>query len=171
MNIFLAIVPPDEIKKSISDQLKKIKDDYQDAHWINPVNYHLTLHHFEIVADQKKLFQKISDLLYDQEKLYLFSSGLGFFMRHKINIYMSFLRNKELELLEKKFSKEGLSYAPHLSVGNYRIPSKQQYLLLKKKIENYQLDVEFPVTKLILYESILINSEVSYKKLKEFPLL
>jgi len=164
MNLFLAIVPPDDVKKSIFDQLKKLREDYKDINWINPINYHLTVRYFGDVIDQKALGQKISNLLYDKEKFYLCSRGLDLFMRHKINIYLSFYREKKLELLEKDL-------VPHISLGSYRIPSKQQYFLLKKKIENYDLEVEFTVKKLILYESIFANSQVSYKQLKQFPLL
>lgn len=178
MNLFLAIEPPDEIKEQIFASLKKLREEYKSFNWIDPKNYHLTVHHFGIVNERKKLVQKISDLLYDQKKIYLFSQGLDFFMRHKINIYTAFYRNKDLEVLAKTIRQgfaakdiTGFSFIPHLSVANCRIPSKQQYLLLKKKLENFELEIEFAVVKLFLYESILFNSEVSYKKLEAFPLL
>jgi len=178
MNLFLAIEPPEEIKQLISEKLKVLKNTYKDFNWIEPKNYHLTIHYFGIVEERKELIKKIKDLIYDQKKLYLCTRGLDLFMRNKINIYVDFYRSKELETLEKTIHQgfnerdiTGLNFVPHISVASCRIPSKQQYFLLKKKLENTEMDCEFAVEKLFLYESVLDNSAVNYQKLEEFSLL
>jgi 2'-5' RNA ligase len=178
MNLFLAIEPPEEIKQQVFFQLKDLREEYKSFNWIEQQNYHITLHYFGAVVNRQALIQKINKLIYDQKKLYLFSRGLDFFMRHRISIYLSFYRNKQLEKMADTINYgfndrdiTGFSFIPHLSIGNCRIPAKQQYLLLKKKIANFKLTVEFAVENIYLYASIIKGSVITYQKLEQFSLL
>jgi 2'-5' RNA ligase len=178
MHLFLAIEPPEEIKQLTFEKLSVLRDTYKSYSWVEPKDYLLTLHHFGPFHEVKSLALEIKDLLLDQKKLYLSSRGLDLTMREKISIYTTFYRDKELEKIVEKIKEKwgkknanSLSFAPHLPVGSCRIPSKQQYFLLKKKLENTKLEVEFLVDKIFLYESIQDNSTANCKKVEEFSLL
>jgi 2'-5' RNA ligase len=147
MRLFLAIDLPPEAKKSVARQLADLRREYPYFRWVDPENYHLTLHFFGDVKPEK-INQWMSDLVYDMPTFYLYSSELDLFIKDNLTLYIGFYRNKELEGLVKKIKEKsalGTSrrFVSHLTFGRYRIPSKQQYLLIKKKLKKSSLDVEF----------------------------
>lgn len=62
-------------------------------------------------------------------------------------------------------------YLPHLTLARCRIPSKQQYLLLKKRLKKINIKVDFPVKKITLFQSILSGKKPVYKKIDTFNLI
>lgn len=178
MRLFLAIELSPEVQKSIHEQISSLQTDYPQFTWIPKQNYHVTIEHFGEVAYPEALKRSIDDLLYDQEEFYMYAQSVDILMSTKITIHLDFMRQKELEALVDKIrdkfvdSKEiRKKFVPHVSVARYKIPSKQQYLLLKKKIERLPIELEFPVRELVLFESILSNRFPEYKKIATIPLI
>ncbi len=176
MRLFLAIDLPDEAKKAVEKQLLPLKREYADFRWVEPENLHLTLHFFGDVKNSDKIVEFMNDLVFDIPTFHLYSSELGLFIKNNITLYIGFQRNKILERVVrgiKERSALGTSrkFVSHLTFSRYRIPSKQQYLLIKKKLKNFALDIEFKVQTITLFESIPGTQKPVYKKIAEFPLL
>ncbi len=175
MRLFLAIDLPSNVKNKLHKQLKTLREDYPDYRWVTEENYHITIHFFGEKKSADKITQQITDATYYASPFHLYSFKTDLFMRGKIIIYLSFKRNKILEKLVDEL-KVRLSlpndsrFVPHLTIGRYRIPSKQQYLHLKKKLKNLSIDISFEVRKLLLFESILESKKPIYKVVAEFPL-
>lgn len=177
MRLFLAINLPTKIKKQIDEQLTDIKLEYPDFKWVTSDNFHITVHFFGEREYNDKLKNRLSNILYDQEKFYLYSTDVDLFMRNKIVIYLNFRRERKLEKLVKKISinfinnpKDIKRFVPHMSLARCRIPSKQQYFVLKKRLKKLNIDINFRVNKLTLFESILGDKPV-YKKIQKIPLI
>ena len=58
-----------------------------------------------------------------------------------------------------------------MTLGRWKIPSKQQYFHLKNKLDELELDIEFPVTHLTLYQSVQTSDTPTYIEVAKFPLL
>jgi len=178
MRLFLAIELPKKEQQIIIDDLKELKRNYPDFNWVFPENYHVTLYFFGETEKTQSIIERIKKNIFDQESFYLYSGYLDLFMRRKIIIFLNFLREKKLENLVKKINKEFYfdfcnqkKYLPHLTLARCRIPSKQQYLLLKKRLKQININISFPVKKITLFESILSGKKPVYKKIKSFNLL
>ena len=176
MRLFLAIDLPTKVKKQISNQINMLKIDHPDFNWVEENNFHITLFFLGEVMEPERVARKIKDALYDQEMFYLYSNEAGLFMNSKIVVYLGFRREKKTEELVNKVKqafqiKDTKRFIPHLTLARYRIPSKQQYFVLKKRLRSLKVNVEFPVKKLILFQSILETGRPFYKKIKSFELL
>lgn len=180
MRIFLAIDIPDTVKKKLDDQLSELKKDQPFLNWIPSKNYHITLQFYGEVDNVEKIKKRIENSVYDIPSFYMYSKGASLFIHHKIVLYIDFQRQKTLEELVSRIKPDAdtpyhysqqYKYVPHLTIARYKIPSKQQYFHLKKKLEQLDIDVEFPVNKVTLYQSILQTQAPLYKKIDEFSLL
>lgn len=176
MRLFLAIEPPPKVKKHIFEQLEVLYEEYKQFSWTPPENYHITIHFIGESEDAKYIIKKVETALYDAPSFYLFSQSAELFIQKKITLYISFQREKKLEgvadsIFDIFVPGTKLKFVPHLTVGRYKIPSKQQYLLLKKKMFNLPLDVEFEVRKVVLFDSIVTGKYPHYKKIHEFDFL
>lgn len=170
MRLFLAIELPIKIKSKLSKQLKEIKKDYPQFNWIPEENYHLTLHFFGDVVSLPKLIDRLKEELYDKESFYLYSTNCGVFINKKIILYLGFRKEKKLLIIEDIIGNKK-NFIPHLTFARCRIPSKQQYYVLKKKIEKLKINIEFPVKELTLFESLPNGKYPIYKKIAHFPLI
>jgi len=176
MRLFLAIKFPDNIKAEINNSLKDIKNEYKDLSWVEDNDYYITVHIFGDNNDVSKVVPKIEDALFDSYSFHMYSSECKLHLRRKIFALLGFLRNKELEQIVSNIntvfnSQIKIKYVPQLILARYRIPSKQQYLLLKKKISNVNIDISFKVSKLTLFDCINYDTRPEYKILKEFKLI
>ncbi len=175
MRLFLALDLPKEAKRKLAKQVEGFQKEYPYFRWVSEENYHITLQFFGDQFDPKFLIKKIGDALYDSKSFYLYSLHGDLFLRHKVILHLTFQRNKELESIVSKIQNElgmesARKFVPHLTLGRYKIPSKQQYLLLKKKLKNLKLDIEFKTSELVLFDSILETPKPLYEKVAEFPL-
>jgi 2'-5' RNA ligase len=176
MRTFLAIELPDSVKTKLDKQLVQLKKEHAQLSWVPSKNYHITVHFFGEIENIDKLKKRIEDALYDAEEFQLFSLGMGIFIDNKITLFVDFERQKKLEDLVSKIhdrvlhTREKVKFIPHITVARYKVPSKQQYLHLKKKLEEMDIDIEFPVQKIYLYQSVLQPQASQYTKIAEFPL-
>jgi len=176
MRLFLAIDLPAKVKKSLAEQIEHLKKEYADFAWVDEKNFHLTLHFFGEADDVKKIKDMLKTATYDQFHFHLYSYNIGMFINHKITVYLGFKREKKLESLVENIKNhlkifDSLKFIPHLTVAQYRIPSKQQYFVIKKNLSQQNIEIDFSVKKIVLFQSIIAGKIPVYKKLASFPLL
>jgi len=178
MRLFLAIDLPEKVKSELNLQLERIKKEYPQFVWADPENYHITIHFFGERNDMDKIKKRIKDIIWDQTIFYLYSFNLDVFVNHKLVVYLTFNREKKIEQLasriKENFDGNSVSdrkFIPHLTLARGPRSSKQQYFVLKKRLEKIDIDISFPVRRLILFESIFTGSKPVYNKLAVFNLL
>ncbi len=166
---FLAISIPESLKLAIEKQIIELKKNYPNFRWIPKENYHITINYFGIVKNLDKLVKQIDEKLFDTKKFYLYSNHLSLFIYDKIVIYLGF--EKERLLLNIKTIWSGKKdFIPHITVARAKIPSKQQYFVLKKRLLETTIMMEFCVDKLTLFESLPGKGFPIYNKVVDFPL-
>ena len=177
MRLFLAIEIPDTVKRQISKEIIDFKNQYRDFKWIPEDNFHITVHFFGETNRVEEIKKRLSEILFEADNFTLYSSGLDLFIKNKITIFLHFLRQKKLEKIEEdiRFIYGGgdireVKFSPHLTLARCRVPSKQQYFVLKKRLEKIETNIEFEVRKLTLFESILNKEKPEYKKVADFLL-
>jgi 2'-5' RNA ligase len=178
MRLFYAIDISLKIKKQLASQLKEIQKEYPEFRWIPLENYHITLHFIGEVSNKQKkeIIKKTKDILFDQEEFYLYSFNLALFMHNRILMYVTFHREKKIEQLVETLKKifapndKINKFIPHLTFARYRIPSRQQYLLLKKRLKKTKVEISFLVKKITLFNSVDNGKFPEYKKVKSFSL-
>jgi 2'-5' RNA ligase len=178
MRTFLAIDVPDDVKDAIQENLHPLMQEYRNINWTPLENYHITLHFFGNVPDEKikPLSDRIEDCLFDAESFPIKLRSASIFMRNSIILHVNTYRSKKAEEVVKKIHadlgiNEVRSFVPHISVARHKIPSKQQYLLLKKKLMTLSFEEEFLVDTVHLYESVLKKTHPTYKKVRSFSLI
>ena len=178
MKLFLAVDLPEEVKQKLEHQVQEFKREHAYYSWVPTKNYHITVYFLGEFDKQKveQVQQRISDMLYDKEAFYMYSLEPGVFIDKRITVYLGFQRQKQLEEIEEAISgdlgaKHNYKYTPHLTLARWKIPSKQQYFHLKNKLDELELDIEFPVTHLTLYQSVQTSDTPTYIEVAKFPLL
>jgi RNA 2',3'-cyclic 3'-phosphodiesterase len=176
MRLFLAIEIPEAVKKSINEQLTKIRQEYRQFTWVPEDNYHITLHFFGEIADVDGLVEDLDRILFDVDSFRVYSAASSLFIQKKIVLYIELQKEKKMEFLVDSIKthyteNQRQRYVPHLTIARYKIPSKQQYLLLKKKLSNLSIEFEFDVDTVALFESVAEVGKPVYKKLREFSLI
>lgn len=166
--LFLAIDLPEDIKSSLDKQLTPLKQLYPQFSWVMKNNYHITLHFFGNTDNVKQIKEKLSDIIFGQPKFYFYTTNINLFMSGKIVIYLNFKREKNLEKLAELLNNR--EFITHLTLAKTKIPSKQQYLVLKKRLERTKIDLEFTATKVILFESVTSGKNPVYKKIAQYKL-
>ncbi len=178
MRLFLAIELPEAAKKRYAKELQILHKDYPYFQWMDPARYHITLFFFGELESSAELEKQIEQLVYeaDCKPFHLFGFAADLFMRGKLLIYANFHTCKPLQDLvffmkpKLKLYEEMDQFIPHMTIATYKIPSKQQYLLIRKKLQQMRFDVEFPVADLVLYEAATEEGKSVYKEVRRFPL-
>ncbi len=176
MRFFLGIDLPKIVKQNLSEQIIVLKKKFSDFTWIDNENFHITILFLGAVDDVKKIKEKVKSALYDKSHFYLYSYRTDLFMKEKITIYLGFKRERKIEDLTETLKValgfvNDKKYIPHLTLARCRIPSKQQYFVLKKILGKQRIEIELSVKKIHLFESILTGKRLTYKKLASFSLL
>lgn len=177
MSLIIGINIPNSAKQKVKTQLKQMKQEYERYKWVDEESYHIKIFTFQESISQEKIIKRLNSLLYDQEQFYLYAQSISLSIRHKIKIFIEFIKEKKLEKLAEKIEKQfddsykkSRKYVPHLDIATYRIASKQQYLLFKKKIKNTDVEFSFLVSELILFESLREKEKNILKIINTFPL-
>lgn len=177
MRLFLAVEVPEKVKIQLDGQLEEIRKQYPEFSWVAPENFHITVHFFGETVNVDSVKQRIKDLIFDQEEFYLYSTDVDVVANEKLLMYVNFRREKKLENLAEKISRSfnftnaERKYVPHLTIGRGRKSSKQQYFVMKKRVEKIPVDISFRVSKVVLFESIITHKRPVYRKLAVFTLL
>ncbi|PIQ72170.1 RNA 2',3'-cyclic phosphodiesterase [Candidatus Roizmanbacteria bacterium CG11_big_fil_rev_8_21_14_0_20_35_14] len=178
MRLFLAVDLPVKVKKQLDGQLENIKKEYPQFNWVSVENFHVTIHFFGETNKVEQIKKRIKDLLWDQTGFFLYSFAADVFVNHKLVVYLTFRREKRIEKLAERiksnFRANSVSerkFVPHLTLARGPRSSKQQYFVLKKRLQSLQVDISFAVKRIILFESILDGRRPIYKKVISFKLL
>jgi 2'-5' RNA ligase len=158
MKIQLMIELSDETKKTITDQLADFRKLYPQFQWEKIENYNILVHSFGEFSDKKLTIEKIETALFDKNLFYLYTFEVALVIQNNITLYLDFRREKEIERISQSI--KGLTsrmespekYVPRLTLAKYKIPSKQQYFVIKKRLSNLDIDLSFKVNKLSLFE-------------------
>lgn len=175
MQLILAVNPTDSVKNQIAAQLEDLKKEYPYFRWIDQSDYHLELQIFENKSDVAKLKGQIEEAVYDIEKTRVYTSGADLFMKTGLTLYVTFHRNKMIEKMVAQIRArfhmdEKTKFLPQIVFARYKIPSKQQYLLIKKKLHALTIDVEFDVTQITLFNSVIESEKQFFETVAEIPL-
>jgi len=174
----MAIELPDKTKTEIENTLADFKlREYPQLDWKNKNNYLINLFDFGEVNDPNNLKKRIEDLFFDQETFYLYSTYCSVLIKHKIYLHINFRREKKLEALNQKLvsnfknSNEGIKFEPVIDFAKGKVPSKQQYFVLKKKLERIEVDIEINVKKVTLFGIEVIDGSTVIKKISSIRLM
>ena len=165
----LMIELSDETRKQIVEQLADFRKLYPQFQWEKIENYHILVHSFGEFSDKKSSNKLLETALYDKNIFYLYSFEVALTIGNNIVLYLDFRREKEIERINERIRELSSSmqssekYVPRLLLAKYKIPSKQQYFVIKKRLSNLEVDISFKVNKLSLFEG--------EKKLRVFKLL
>lgn len=180
MRLFLGVEIPESAKKTIRDSMVQIRDDYPEFSWIPEANYHLTVFFFGERSEERlnDVIAGIEQTLFDVNTSVLNIFGIKIFVKKGITINVVFDRNKTLELIHnriitevgKQVPQKHDRYTPHTKIAEYKLPSKQQYFHLKKKLEKIKIDADFPLNTIHLYQSIEKKPSPEYRILHTFQL-
>lgn len=175
MRLFLAIDLPAASKKLLNQQLGGLKKEYPQFSWVPQENFHITLHFFGETNKIDVIKKKIEEAIYDLNSFQLYSLGADLFLKQKIVLYIYFRREKKAEELASRINnifqiKDKKKFIPHLTFGRSRVLSKQQYLNLKKKLHQIEIEINFSINNIYLFQSIIIPKKSIYKKIATFPL-
>ena len=178
MRLFLAIEISEKIKINIESQLADFKlKEYPWLDWKNKDNYLINVFDFGEITDVVKLKKQIGDLLFDQEAFYLYATFCSVLIKHKIYLHINFRREKRLESLYQKLSinfkdaNDGIKYEPTIDFAKGKVPSKQQYFVLKKKLEKIDIEAEVSVKKVTLFRIEVVDGATIVKKISSFKLI
>ena len=158
MKMQLMIELSDETRKQIVEQLADFRKLYPQFQWEKIENYHILVHSFGEFSDKKSSIKLLETALYDKNTFYLYSFEVALTIGNNIVLYLDFRREKEIERISesiRRFSsrlESSEKFVPKLILAKYKIPSKQQYFVIKKRLSNIDVDISFKVNKLSLFE-------------------
>ena len=165
----LKIELSDETKNQIVDQLADFRKLYPQFQWERIENYNILVYSFGEFSDKKSTIAKIETALFDKNTFYLYAFEVALTIQNNISLHLDFRREKEIERISESIKaltsrmESSEKYVPRLTLAKYKIPSKQQYFVIKKRLSNLEIDLSFKVNKLSLFESD--------KRIKVFKLL
>jgi len=158
MEMTLKIELPDETKNQIVDQLADFRKLYPQFQWEKIENYNILIHSFGEFTDKKSTIEKIETALFDKNLFYLYAFEVALTIGNNIVLYLDFKREKEIERISESIKEissrleSSEKFVPRLTLAKYKIPSKQQYFVIKKRLSNLEVDISFKVNKLSLFE-------------------
>ncbi|MCX7996294.1 MAG: RNA 2',3'-cyclic phosphodiesterase [Patescibacteria group bacterium] len=176
MRLFLGIKVPDDSAQKIYRALENLRNDYAWARWVNPDNYHITIHFFGERPGFSDLLPILEEAVFEAPPFELDLLSGGVFQYPELVLYVDFYRARALEILAKRvaerFSNGGKIYRfiPHVTVARMKKPSKQQYLHLKKRMTAFQVEHRFRVEEVCLFESVQHMGRVGYISRANFTL-
>lgn len=187
MRTFIAISLPKEIKELLSRLQEKLKASQADVKWVSPENIHLTLKFLGEIDDKElnKVSGILEDITKDKNSFYMRIASVGAFPKTNsprviwVGIDKGDEETKEIAReLEEKITplgipKEDRPFTSHLTIGRTKSSLNRESLvqLLKSTARDFgSHPLEFPVTKLTLFQSILTPKGPIYERLKEVNL-
>lgn len=154
----LKIELSDETRDQIITQLADFRKLYPQFQWEKTENYNIPVHSFGEFANKKSTIELFETALFDKNTFFLYSFEVALTIGNNIVLYLDFRREKEIERISERIRElsptmqSSEKYTPRLLLAKYKIPSKQQYFVIKKRLSNLKVDINFKVNKLSLFE-------------------
>ncbi len=158
MGMKLMIELSEETRKQVTDQMADFRKLYPQFQWEKIENYNILVHSFREFSDKRSIIKMLEIALYDKNTFYLYSFKVAMTILNNISIFIDFKREKEIERISEKIRElsptmhNSEKYVPVLYLAKYKIPSKQQYFVIKKRLSNLEMDLSFKVNKLSLFD-------------------
>ncbi|QQS44019.1 RNA 2',3'-cyclic phosphodiesterase [Candidatus Roizmanbacteria bacterium] len=182
MRLFLAAAIPENVVSELDALYDGLKRDYHEFNWVPQKNYHVTIAFLGERSEDKMpyIIEAIERSTFDIQPTRLFALETGMFVHQGIILRLAFSRNKDFEKIRERtvdlFSMEKENdlkkkYIPHMTLARYKLPSKQQYFHLRKKLQRLNTTIEFPVTEIHLYKSITKPTNPEYEIVHTFELV
>lgn len=184
MRTFIAIDLDEEIKKTISEFIRKLDTGNKHIRWIKPQGMHLTLKFLGDITNEKITGVKsvLAKTVKDHRPFQLSLKGTGTFPRGKKFpriLWIGVKENQSLLKLQSRiendlerhhYPKEQRKYHPHLTLGRVKIPYHLESVLsiLDKNKEREFGDMF--VRRITLFLSTLKPTGAEYTILSEFAL-
>ena len=167
-----------EIPASISSDLSRLQNGLENARWIEPVDFHLTLRFIGDVTNQQanELTEQLEHIQTPEFKLHL--DGLDYFGKSKPHsLIVKIKKNETLELLQSKHERlcqrlglktDSRKFSPHITIARIgAVPIQQlaQYL----SANGYFKSSAFSVNGFCLYTAKSSTGGGPYAKLQRYP--
>jgi len=184
MRTFIAIELPQHIRDKLFKLQTILKKSNADVKWVEPRNIHLTLKFLGEIDKNKsvKIAEIIEDAAKKSRQFRINLSSIGAFpdMESAQVIWVGIDKgNNEIETLAKELEerfeilgilKEKRLFSPHITIGRVKnLLNKDKLAQALRESESYfsGKNIEFDVTKINLFKSILGPSGPAYETLKE----
>lgn len=157
MKLLLTIELSEQTKKEITGQISGLKNIYPQFQWEPIERYNILVYSYGEFLDKKSTINKLEIALFDKKLFYLYANRVNLTIQNKITLHLDFIREKEIELISESINgqfsmnQRREKFVPRLTIANYKIPSKQQYFVIKKRLANLDIDLSFKVNKLSLF--------------------
>jgi|GEM_PF-711522 len=182
MKLFLGITLPQEVRQALQTGHASLRSDYPYYEWVDEAQYHITVADLGERSEHKMpiIKEAIEQSTFDIPRTRMYSIRTSVFQREGIEVYQGFAKNKEIESIRARLvdlfsvsheNKMREKFTPHTIVARYKLPSKQQYLHLKKKLSRMKVDLEFEVREVHLFEVITNSTNPEYEILHTFELV
>lgn len=178
---FVAVDLPPDLKEKLSVLQHELKQQLDNARWVNSTNMHLTLKFLGDVPVSK--LRRIADTLQDKlapiHRYVLTPGGLGAFpntRRPRVlwigfkdipEVHFQMVDIIESELVSYGFARERSKHIPHLTLARFRNPNIIKELdIILTPFQNAFLP-GINVTSVVIYKSVLTPQGACYTKLHE----
>ncbi len=185
MRAFVAIDLPASLHAALGQAQAAFRSSCRDCRWTRPEAIHLTLKFLGQVSEaQVAEITRALGALGPFEKFSVQVKGFGFFPdARRPRVFWAGLdappalpelaKRVEGSMEKLGFAREARSFAPHLTLGRFKVPRRQPALeSLLEKNDEANLDVGlggFEVSEFFLFESKLSPQGAEYRKVARFP--
>lgn len=180
MRLFLGVAIPDDVIKQIRTATQTLKEKHPEYRWIPEKNYHISVFFFGERTEEKvpDMIEGLEQTLFDIDQSVLSTRAIEMFVKKDINLHIKYGRSRELEIIHDRIisvvgpqtPQKHTTYIPHTTLAKFKLPSKQQYFHLKKILKNIDIDAEFGLNQLHLYQSVIEKPFPEYRILHTFQL-
>jgi RNA 2',3'-cyclic 3'-phosphodiesterase len=181
---FLAIEFPENLKATIADYLKDLKQVPSKIKWVSPGQSHLTLKFFGSISEElvEKISQALLKVLIDYPRIQLSLKGIGAFpnlfrprviwagLGGEIEILQDLYLAIEQALAPLGIPKEDRPLHPHLTLGRNKLKEVNEPLYRLMTQWSKGESESFVVKEVTLFRSDLKPTGPVYTQLGVFPL-
>ena len=182
MKLFLGVSLPRAARAILREAYEQLKKDYPYYNWISEENYHVTIANLGERSDEKMphILEAIKQSVFDVRPTSIFGLETRLFQENGIVVYLAYAKNNEFNTIRdrvidlfnaEKENKAPNGYVPKTILATYKLPSKQQYFHVKKKLTKISFEVDFNLKEVHLFESITKSTNPEYEILHTFELV
>lgn len=182
MKYFLAVKPSLEFVDLVNSNIFAFKNNFRAFTFENYENMYIPVALLGYFEEDKLPYLKeaIQQSVYDIDETRLYTNNYRFIQRELLILFLTFHKNKSLETIRDRISyycskekenKVNKSFEPSFAVMFSKLGSKQQYLHLKKKISNINVELELNVSSVDLIAQHEKTTSFQYEKIHTFKLV